>query len=117
MNMKTQNQKLCATLLSALVLIVTLGCGAISSLVGGGGGTKATTMWADVPALDGATQTNVDIPLPIRLAIKAIVTGAVNSENSNNLTATTRNSTISTSLPTPPPNLPQMCKVFTRPKR
>ncbi len=67
-------------------MLVTVGCGAISSLVGGGSGTKATTMWSDVPAVDGATQVNVDIPLPIRLAIKAFVTAAANSENTNSST-------------------------------
>ncbi len=80
--MKTRNLNVWALLLSALILIFAPGCGAISSLVGGSG-TKATTLWADVPAVDGATQVNVEIPLPIRLAMKAFVTAAANSENNN----------------------------------
>jgi uncharacterized protein YceK len=79
--LKTSTMAL-AALLSA-VMAVTSGCGAVTSLVGGSGGTKATTMWADVPAVDGAVQSNVDLPLPIRLAMKAFITAAANSDSSN----------------------------------
>lgn len=82
MKIKTSTLVL-AALLSA-VMATTTGCGAVSSLVGGSGGAKTTTMWADVPAIDGATQSNVDLPLPIRLAMKAFITAAANSDGSNN---------------------------------
>jgi uncharacterized protein YceK len=79
---KTREIKVIAVFLCALMM-VTVGCGAISSLVGGSSGTKATTLWSDVPAVDGAKQVNLDIPLPIRIAMKAFVTAAANSENSS----------------------------------
>ena len=84
MIVKTREIKTVAVLLCAL-MIVTGGCNAISSLIGGGGsgGTRATAMWADVPAVDGATQVNADIPLPMRLGIKAFVTAAANSDSSS----------------------------------
>ena len=87
MIVRTREIKVIAATLCVL-MIVTGGCGAISSLVGGGGGTKASTMWADVPAVDGATQSNVDIPLPVRVLMKAAITAAANSDSSSSGTKT-----------------------------
>ncbi|GIV84299.1 MAG: hypothetical protein KatS3mg052_1306 [Candidatus Roseilinea sp.] len=64
----------------ACVLLVTSGCGPIGSLLGGGGGAQAGGMWADVPVMEGMTKENVDLPLPIRLAVQALVRASASSE-------------------------------------
>jgi hypothetical protein len=55
------------------------GCGALSNLVGGAG-TTATTLWPDVPAMDGMTQENIDVPLPIRVAVQALMQASAGKE-------------------------------------
>ncbi|MFN4294763.1 MAG: hypothetical protein ACK4JD_11595 [Thermoflexales bacterium] len=63
----------------AFTLLVTSGCGLIGSLVGGGG-ARAGAMWADVPVMEGMTKENIDLPLPVRLAMQAFVRASVASE-------------------------------------
>lgn len=57
----------------ACVMSVMVGCGMIGSLVGGGGGSKAAALWSDVPAMEGMTQDNIELPLPIKLAAQAFI--------------------------------------------
>lgn len=58
--------------LTLVALITVAGCGAVKTITGGGGGGGTTdTLWPDVPALDGATKANMDLPLPARIAISA----------------------------------------------
>lgn len=68
------------SILLACVMFVTLGCGLVNSLVGGGGATKAAALWADVPAMEGMTQENIELPLPIKLAVQALVKASGPSE-------------------------------------
>lgn len=64
----------------ALAMLVTSGCGLIGSLVGGGGGTQTAALWADVPAMEGMKQENIELPLPIKLAVQALVKASGSSE-------------------------------------
>lgn len=60
------------------------GCGAVSNVVGnaiGGKSNTAANLWPDVPALDGAAKTNVDIPLPLKLAAQAMVKASAASND------------------------------------
>jgi len=68
-----------ASILLTCVMIITTGCGFVGSLVGGGGITR-TSLWADVPAMEGMTQQNLDLPLPIRLAAQQIIRASGASE-------------------------------------
>lgn len=61
-------------------LFVTSGCGLIGSLVGEGGGTQVGAMWADVPVMEGMTKENLDLPLPVRLAVQALIRASGASE-------------------------------------
>lgn len=58
-----------------VTLLFTAGCGLIGNLIGGGG-SAASTLWADVPPMDGATP-NKELQLPAfaRLAVQAIAQG------------------------------------------
>ncbi len=68
-------------LLGLLALVITVtACGAVSSLTGGKGGT-VSTMWPDVPVFEGATKSNIDLPLPMRLAIQGIVKASAQSND------------------------------------
>lgn len=62
------------------VMFVASGCGTISSLVGGGGGSKAAALWSDVPAMEGMTQDHIELPLPIKLAAQAFIRASGASE-------------------------------------
>ncbi len=60
----------------AFALLVTSGCG----LFGESGGTQAGAMWADVPVMEGMTKENLDLPLPVRLVVQALVRASGASE-------------------------------------
>ncbi len=60
-------------------LFVTTGCGLIGSLVGGGS-SATSALWADVPAMEGMTRVQADLPLPIKLAVQALVRASGASE-------------------------------------
>lgn len=62
------------------VALAAAGCGAVSNLAGGKSGTVAN-LWPDVPAFEGATKSDISLPLPIRLAIQGIVKASANSNN------------------------------------
>lgn len=58
-----------------MTLLFTTGCGLIGNLIGSGG-SSASTLWSDVPPMDGATP-NKDLQLPTfaRLAVQAMAQG------------------------------------------
>jgi hypothetical protein len=59
----------------AVMLLFTAGCGFVGNLIGGGGST-ATTLWADVPPMDGAApDARLQLPPVARLAVQAVVQG------------------------------------------
>jgi hypothetical protein len=61
------------TNLMAVVLALVLGgCGVVNTLTGGGSKTVAN-LWPDVPAMDGMTKVDADLPLPIRLAVQGLM--------------------------------------------
>lgn len=60
--------------------IATLACGTLSNFVGGGKAPKASALWADVPATPDMTKADVDMPLPMRLALQAFVKAAAQSD-------------------------------------
>ena len=55
------------------IVMAGLACGPLGdlgNLAGGQGGT-VSSLWADVPAYPGATRVDLDMPLPMRLAVEA----------------------------------------------
>lgn len=68
--------KLFALLLAAVTLF-TLACGlidtALNSVTGGGNMRTVSTLWSDVPRMDGMTQSDVDMPLPMKLMMRTII--------------------------------------------
>jgi len=67
-------------LLLLAVALSAAGCGAISNLAGGKSGTVAD-LWPDVPAFEGATKSEISLPLPLRLAIQGMVKASAQSNN------------------------------------
>jgi hypothetical protein len=65
--------------LLGVMMVFTLGCGMINSLIGvtESAGT-VSELWPDVPPLEGATKADLEIPLAFQLMIKAIAKGGVN---------------------------------------
>ncbi len=63
-------------LLLAWAMVVTLGCGFIEALFGSGSASRPATMWSDVPQMEGMTQENLDLPLPLRLILQGLVQSA-----------------------------------------
>ncbi len=64
-----------------LAALLTLsGCGAADALLGGSKGGTVTTLWADVPALDGATQSDIAMPLAAKLILQGMIKASAQSE-------------------------------------
>ena len=66
----------------SLILIVTavalMGCGMLNSLLNTSSGAgNVAQLWPDVPALEGATTTNLEMPLAFRLMISAAFKGGI----------------------------------------
>ena len=62
-----------------LVLVSTcISCRMVDTLVGSGKAGTVGSLWPDVPALAGATRTDLSLPLAARLAIRAAMDGKVN---------------------------------------
>lgn len=60
-----------------LLALVTaaLACGPLGdlgSLTGGGQAGSVNSLWSDVPAYPGATRVDVEMPLPLRMAVEAM---------------------------------------------
>jgi hypothetical protein len=68
------------TALFALVLVtsIALSCRFAEKLTGDPGAGTVSSLWPDVPPLDGATKANLEIPLGARLAIRAFMQGKIN---------------------------------------
>ncbi len=70
------NTKLVAAL-SSILLVVATACSLSSLIPGGGSSGTASELWQDVPPLDGATRESIDMPLPVNLAIQAMLQGKI----------------------------------------
>lgn len=62
-----------AVLLS-IAMLLTMACGIVNTLTGGGSGTT-TNLWSDVPPFEGAAKANLDLPLAAKLAVQAAFQG------------------------------------------
>ncbi len=67
-------------LLSAALLVASLGCGVLDSVVnqavsGGKPAGTVTDLWPDVPKMDGMNKVNIDLPIAAQLAVKAMTQG------------------------------------------
>lgn len=72
--MKTKKS---AILVCLLVLSVGLSCRMIETLAGNESAGTVERLWADVPAFDGATKADTEIPLGARLIIRAVMRGKI----------------------------------------
>ncbi|MEP6707947.1 MAG: hypothetical protein ABJC05_10530 [Pyrinomonadaceae bacterium] len=61
-----------------LVLAVALSCKFAENLAGGGKAGTVSTLWSDVPPLEGATKADLEIPLGARLMIRTMMQGKIN---------------------------------------
>ena len=61
-----------------LVLAVGISCRLAESLTGDPKAGTVSSLWSDVPPLEGATKADLEIPLGARLAIRAAMQGKVN---------------------------------------
>ncbi len=68
--------------LLTLVVLASLGCGLLNSAVnqavnqaaGGGSNYQAvTSLWSDVPPMDGLQPSQMDLPLPIKLLMRTVL--------------------------------------------
>jgi hypothetical protein len=66
------------TLVLCLLISATLlnGCGLAKSLLGTSGGSVAQ-LWPDVPPIDGATKTELEMPLAFRLMLQSAFKGGI----------------------------------------
>jgi hypothetical protein len=60
-----------------LIAIVTLACGlsSVTNLVGGNA-SSVSSMWSDVPVMDGLSKTSLDLPLEAKLLIQGYISAA-----------------------------------------
>ena len=62
----------------ALAMMMTMACGAISNLIGGGTAGTVNDLWADVPPMDGRTKANLQLPLAAQIGLNAALQGKFN---------------------------------------
>ena len=62
----------------ALILGVALSCKLGERLAGDKNAGTVSTLWADVPPIEGATKSDLEIPLGARLFIRGMMQGKVN---------------------------------------
>ncbi|HUS11215.1 MAG TPA: hypothetical protein VMZ30_12185 [Pyrinomonadaceae bacterium] len=69
-----------ATPILALVIVLAVGisCRLAERLTGDPRAGTVSSLWPDVPPLDGATKADLEIPLGARLAIRAMMQGKIN---------------------------------------
>lgn len=79
--------------LTAVLVLATLACGVIDTTIGkliGGGDNMnvASQLWPDVPKMDGLTQSQMDMPLPVKLVMRAVLgnLGRLNKEGEDKTT-------------------------------
>lgn len=60
-----------------IVVLATLGCGLIDSVVNkvAPSGNVAADLWSDVPRMEGMTKSDIEMPLPLRLIAQAASQG------------------------------------------
>jgi len=61
-------------------MLLTSACGAITSMVGGGG-AAAKDLWSDVPQMPGMSKQNGDLPLPVKLGMQAMMQAMASAES------------------------------------
>lgn len=61
-----------------LLLSVAVSCRLVESLSGGEKGGTVSNLWPDVPPFEGATKTDLQIPLGYRLILRAAMQGKIN---------------------------------------
>jgi hypothetical protein len=61
-----------------LVLAVAISCRLTETLTGDSRAGTVSSLWPDVPPLEGATKADLQFPLGARLAIRAIMQGKIN---------------------------------------
>ena len=61
--------------LGAVLLVAGMACNLTSLIPGGGSAGTVSALWPDVPPFEGATRENIDMPLPIRVAMQAMLKG------------------------------------------
>ncbi|MGQ9785727.1 MAG: hypothetical protein ACUVSJ_04640 [Anaerolineae bacterium] len=61
--------------LSLVLLVLATACNLTSFIPGGGSAGTVSTLWSDVPPFEGATRENIDLPLPARIALQAMLRG------------------------------------------
>lgn len=61
-----------------LLLSVVVSCRMVESLSGGEKGGTVSTLWPDVPPFEGATKSDLQIPLGPRLILRAATRGKIN---------------------------------------
>ena len=69
-----------STSILALILVIAVGvsCRLAESLTGDPKAGTVSSLWPDVPPLEGATKADLEIPLGARLAIRALMQGKIN---------------------------------------
>ena len=63
--------------LSVVLLVAATACSLTSLIPGAGSSGTVSALWSDVPPLDGATRDSIEMPLPVRLAMQAMLKGQV----------------------------------------
>ena len=61
-----------------LLLSVVVSCRMVESLTGGEKAATVSSLWPDVPPFEGATKTDLQIPLAYRLILNAAMQGKIN---------------------------------------
>ena len=72
--MKTIN----SILMLCLMFAVVVSCRMAEKLAGGANAGTVSNLWRDVPPFEGATKTDLEIPLGARLIIRAAMQGQIN---------------------------------------
>jgi hypothetical protein len=69
----------------AVVALITMSCGlfgTVGNLIGGGKSGTVSNMWPDVPVMDGMNKTDLELPLPAKLAIQAFAKASSQGDGS-----------------------------------
>lgn len=66
------------TLLFGALLVFSLGCGIVNSMLGlTNSAGSVSELWSDVPPLEGATKADLEMPLAFQLMIRTMTSGGV----------------------------------------
>jgi hypothetical protein len=77
-NSRALRRKSTAIFALFLLLSVVVSCKMIESLTGGEKAGTVSSLWPDVPPFEGATKSDLQIPLGMRLILRAAMQGKVN---------------------------------------